>query len=72
MNDHLIRVIVITSLISLISACAGQSPYEIEMMPAPEVYEEDGFNPLSDADPIHALPYQGVLFATGRGRAAIS
>ena len=48
-----------------LSACGGAKPFQIELMPAPEVYDED-FNPFSDTGSIDDLPYQGVLYATDR------
>jgi len=53
-------------IVALPVACSSSRPFEIDMMPAPEVYDADGFNPLSDSDPIEALPYKGILYATDR------
>lgn len=41
-------------------------PLEIDLMPAPDVYDADGFNPLSESSPIEVLPYRGLLYATDR------
>jgi len=50
----------------LVVGCSGSSPLEIDLMPAPEIYDADGFNPLSDSLPIEELPYRGILYATDR------
>jgi esterase/lipase superfamily enzyme len=47
-------------------SCAGQSPFEINIMPAPEVYGEGSIDPFADATPIDDLPYDGILYATDR------
>jgi len=53
-------------IVALLVGCNGSKPFEIDLMPAPEVYDADGFNPLSDSDPVEALPYKGILYATDR------
>ncbi|MEE9158209.1 MAG: alpha/beta hydrolase [Gammaproteobacteria bacterium] len=60
---------VLLSLILLLGACAGASPYEINLMPAPEVYEVDVIDPFADATPLDDLPYDGMLYATDRAPA---
>jgi len=60
------KTLAVAALTLVLAACAGQNILEIDLMPAPEVYEEDGFNPLADASPISELPYNGVLYATDR------
>ncbi len=47
-------------------SCGGQSPFEIIMMPVPEVYADGGIDPFVDATPIDDLPYSGILYATDR------
>ncbi len=46
---------VLLSLILLLGACAGTSPYEINLMPASEVYEVDVIDPFADATPLDDL-----------------
>lgn len=60
---------VLLSLILLLGACAGTSPYEINLMPAPEVYEVDVIDPFADATSLDDLPYDGMLYATDRAPA---
>ena len=55
------------ALILFLFACSGNQPFQIELMPAPEVYDED-FNPFTDTGSIDDLPYQGVLYAADRAR----
>jgi esterase/lipase superfamily enzyme len=50
----------------LLTACAGKGPFQIDLMPAPDVYENGAVDPFVDDDPIANLPYGGVLFATDR------
>ena len=60
------RCAVLASAVAL-SACTGSNkPYQIEIMPAPDVYEEGGIDPFVDATPIDEMPYDGVLYATDR------
>jgi len=49
-----------------ISACAGNKPYEINLMPAPDVYKKGKIDPFTDTDPIKKIPYSGILYATDR------
>ncbi len=58
------RMVVLAIMLAL-TACGGTKPFQIEFMPAPEIYDED-FNPFIDSGPIDDLPYQGVLYATDR------
>ena len=54
-------------LAGLISACASSPPIDqVELMPAPDVYGDGLINPLPEFDPIEAIPYKGILFATDR------
>jgi esterase/lipase superfamily enzyme len=58
-----IRLLLTACLALGTSACSGGKFF---LMPAPEVYDAKGFNPLANAKPIQDLPYQGVLYATDR------
>jgi len=53
-------------LLLILSACAGNKPYEINLMPAPDVYEKGKIDPFSDTNPIKKIPYSGILYATDR------
>jgi len=53
-------------LLVLLSACVSNPPLSIDLMPAPDVYDEAGFNPLPAQDPYHSAVYSGLLYATDR------
>lgn len=59
----LIRVF--TSII-ILSSCSQTGSHQIDLMPAPDVYEEGMVNPFTDVNPIENIPYKGVLYATDR------
>ncbi|NIR32397.1 MAG: alpha/beta hydrolase [Gammaproteobacteria bacterium] len=48
-----------------LSGCATGGPYQINLMPAPDVYGEDALDPFADADLVEE-PDAGVLYATLR------
>ena len=50
----------------LLCSCGSQGPFAIDIMPAPDVFEEGNIDPFADATPIGDLPYKGILFATDR------
>lgn len=50
----------------ILGACASDGRYQVNLMPAPEVYQEDDINPFSDADLVDWSPYNGMLYATDR------
>jgi esterase/lipase superfamily enzyme len=49
-----------------LSGCATNKPYEIELMPAPDVYEKGLIDPFNDRNPLKEIPYEGILYATDR------
>jgi hypothetical protein len=49
-----------------IFACARHKPYELDLMPAPDIYEEGGIFPFDNSNPIEMIPYGGILYATDR------
>jgi len=50
----------------ILTACAAPSPYRIDLMPAPEIYDGGRIDPLPDTDPFELIPYGGMLYATDR------
>lgn len=46
--------------------CASSGPYKIDLMPAPEVYDEETLTPFADLPEADAAPYRGMLYATDR------
>ena len=56
-------------ILLLVGACAQKSRYQLNLLPAPEVYASGIVNPFTDHNPIENLPYRGVLYATDRAPA---
>lgn len=50
----------------MVSACAGNKPYTIELMPSPDVYEDGAIDPFRDTGSVKVLPYNRILYATDR------
>lgn len=61
-----IRCVLILILIMGLTACATQKANEINLMPAPDVYDEGTVDPFTDTHPIEAISYEGTLYATDR------
>jgi esterase/lipase superfamily enzyme len=57
------------SLIVGLTACATNKLNEINLMPAPDVYEKGAVDPFTDTNPIEKIPYKGILYATDRSPA---
>jgi esterase/lipase superfamily enzyme len=60
----------VVCLVVFLVACATGGRYEVDLMQAPEVYDEEYINPFTDDDPVDWSPYKGVLYATDRQPAA--
>lgn len=56
-------------LLAGLTACATQKVNEINLMPAPDVYDEGAVDPFTDTHPIEKIPYEGILYATDRAPA---
>ena len=56
-------------LIVGLAACSGKKLNEINLMPAPDIYEEGAIDPFTDTNPIEKIPYKGILYATDRSPA---
>lgn len=50
----------------VLSACTGIVPYQIDLLPTPDVYAKKIVNPFPTMDIIKASPYRGILYATDR------
>jgi esterase/lipase superfamily enzyme len=50
----------------LLAACASPGPYQLDLMPAPQVYSQGAVDPFEDRNPIEDFPYQDILYATDR------
>ena len=56
-------------LVGWLTACATKKPNEINLMPAPDVYENGLVDPFGDNQPMENMPYKGILYATDRAPA---
>jgi esterase/lipase superfamily enzyme len=61
-----ILYIMVVLLIFSLTGCAGKNPNQIFLMPAPDVYDTGAIDPFADFNPIGAIPYEGMLYATDR------
>ena len=59
-------LIALVCLLLMVSACAGNKPYTIELMPSPDVYEDGAIDPFRDTGSVKVLPYNRILYATDR------
>ncbi|MGD8594726.1 MAG: alpha/beta hydrolase [Gammaproteobacteria bacterium] len=56
--------------ISALVGCASKGPYQIELMPPPDVYDTQRINPYADAETMRKrVPWTGILYATDRAPA---
>ena len=62
------RMLVIVIL--MVSACAGNKPYTIDLMPSPDVYDDGAIDPFKDTGAVYVKPYDRILYATDRLPAA--
>ena len=55
------------AILFVLAACGSKKNiYEINLMPAPDIYKNELVNPFTDHDPIADIPFQGILYATDR------
>jgi esterase/lipase superfamily enzyme len=57
-------------MILFFMSCASNNPFEINLMPAPDIYEKGNIEPFTDTNPMDSIPYSGMLYATDRKPAA--
>ena len=60
-----LRLLILLPTIAL-SACTGIGPYQVDLLPTPDVYAKKIVNPFPTEDIIKASPYQGILYVTDR------
>ena len=63
--DHQ-RSLLLVTLFLLVTGCASSPPRIINLMPAPDVYQENVLSPFADDLTADAAPYRGMLYATDR------
>jgi len=61
-----VRAVLAACYLLLLAACASPGPYQLDLMPAPQVYSQGTVDPFEDRNPIEDIPYQGILYATDR------
>lgn len=61
----LLRFLILLPAVVL-SACTGIVPYQIDLLPTPDVYAKKLVNPFPSEDMIKAAPYKGILYVTDR------
>lgn len=61
--------LMIAVVLLLFGGCAGKKKYQLNLLPAPDVYASGIVNPFTGHNPIENLPYRGVLYVTGRAPA---
>ena len=66
---HIVRIVVVMSVAPLLFSCATKVPRSIDLMPAPDVYSDEGITPFTDTTNIADAPYHGMLYATDRAPA---
>ncbi len=59
-------LIALVCLLLMVSACAGNTPYTIDLMPSPDVYDDGAIDPFKDTGTVYVKPYDRILYATDR------
>ena len=62
----LVRHSLFAIFVSTIAACASSGSYQLDLMNAPDIYDEGGIDPFADNTPIDAANNFGILYATDR------
>jgi len=65
LSNHIIYLLSLLLVLNL-SGCGGKKLNQIFLMPAPDVYDAGAIDPFTDFNPIGAIPYKGMLYATDR------
>jgi len=64
-KSSFVRILILLSAIVL-SACTGIVPYQVNLLPAPDVYAKKIVNPFPTEEVFNASPYKGILYVTDR------
>ncbi|WP_455374834.1 alpha/beta hydrolase [Kaarinaea lacus] len=67
-NKHNLYIYLVAIFMLLVS-CASPPPRHLNLMPAPDVYNDKGFTPFVEDIDKEAAPYRGMLYATDRSPA---
>lgn len=65
-KDVLVYVLIQLSLIAILTGCATNKAYELNLMPAPDVFENGAWQPFSDTNSIKNDGTIEILYATDR------
>jgi esterase/lipase superfamily enzyme len=60
------NLVLLFILLFSLTSCAKSPLNQIDLMPAPDVYDSGAINPFTDTSPIDLIPYDGILYATDR------
>lgn len=64
-----LRAIIAMCIALLFISCSTTVPHFVDLMPAPDVYSDEGITPFTDTTNIEDAPYHGILYATDRAPA---
>jgi esterase/lipase superfamily enzyme len=59
------KTLLFAAILSL-TACTSRNLNQINLMPAPDIYDEGVIDPFTDTHPTELIPYRGILYATDR------
>lgn len=65
-HTHFVDTLIAVTIVLLLGGCASPPPRHINLMPAPDVYNDKGFTPFTSDINKEAAPYRGILYATDR------
>ena len=65
LSYHIMRCMLLM-VILMVSACAGNKPYTIDLMPSPDVYDDGAIDPFEKTGAVYVKPYDRILYATDR------
>lgn len=66
LKDILVCALIHISLIAILTGCATDKPYELNLMPAPDIFDNGAWQPFSDTSPIKNDGTIEILYATDR------
>jgi esterase/lipase superfamily enzyme len=64
------RTVSLLLMVLFATACTSGGNYQLNLMPAPDIYDDGNINPFVDDDPISAGVQPDILYATDRAPAA--
>jgi len=53
-------------MVAALTGCASTKPYQLDLMPAPDVYDHSAIDPFIDSSFVERGPEEGILYATDR------